>query len=194
MKFLTLLLTASTAAFAAPAASPDNELAARQNNLIYPHATFRYFINTGQVLENPQDQPLVLKNGNAADESSAIVTFQFGEELKGRTCKLLFDLGNQDVSTGSHQMDVFSVINPPGSEQFTVATIPRVRPALSRDQHRGRIEVFQPGSATWILSYGGYPQFPCPVNELMGIEFVGVGDSVEVRWQIGATGPRIQPL
>ncbi|EEP82197.1 predicted protein [Uncinocarpus reesii 1704] len=194
MKFISLLLAVSSAALAAPAPAPapDAGLTARQSDLVYPSGTFRYFINSGRVIEDPQDQLLVVKDGNRDHESSTIVTFNLGEEHRGRTCKLVFDLWDRDVSTGSHQMDVFSVLNPPG--QFTVASIPTVRPASSRDKHKGRIEVQKPGSANWLMAYDGYPQFPCPVGEVMGIEFVGVGDRVEIRWDIGVTGPRIRPL
>ncbi|KMU82465.1 hypothetical protein CIHG_00247 [Coccidioides immitis H538.4] len=196
MKIATLLLAAASAVLAAPAAAPapapESELAARQTNVIYPHATFRYWINTGEVKEDPQDQLLVVKDGNRNNESSTIVTFRVGEEYEGRTCKLLFDLWDRDWSTGTQQMDVFSVIDPPG--QFTILSIPSVRPASSRDKHKGRILAPKPGSATWLQAYDGYPEFPCPVGKLMGIEFVGVGDRVEVRWDIGVTGPRLQPL
>lgn len=197
MKIATLLASAAAVALARPTASSNEDISKRQQNIIYPHGTFRYWINTGEIKEDPQDQLLVVKNGNTADETSTIVTFNVPPELEGRTCNLLFDLWNRDVSTGTQDLDVFTVINPPVGD-FSIASvkasIPKWRPAQSRDQHEGRIHVPKPGSAQWIESYHGYPQFPCPAGQLVGIEYVGVGDAVTVRWDIGVTGPRIQPL
>ncbi|KAK2747774.1 hypothetical protein FQN57_001804 [Myotisia sp. PD_48] len=198
MKLSLLLASAATVALAAPTSDlSKKDIAARQLDLIYPTATFRYWIHTGEVKEDPQDQLLIVKNGNDANESSTIVTFQFDDSLSGRECQLLFDLwDDRDHSTGTQNLDVFSRVNPPTSA-FNVQSIPALRPAGGagyRDRHQGRIHAVLPGSATWIESLHGWPVFDCPVNELIGIEFVGAGDLVEVRWDIGVTGPRIQPV
>jgi hypothetical protein len=156
--------------------------------------TYRYWVNTGRIITDPQDQLLVVKNGVAADETTSIVTFDFNPEmgLEGRTCRLIFDMWDRDHSTGTQQNDVFSVINfPSTSASLARVNIAAVRPAASRDQHRGRIFIPKPGSAQWIQSYNGYPDFPCPKEEVMAFEFVGAGDRVETRWDIGVTGPRV---
>lgn len=188
MKLSVLLSSLAAITLAAPTLKP------RDNPLLYPSATFRHFINTGENIQDPQNQPLVLKNNVPADESSTIVTFNFDENLQGRRCKLLFDLWDRDVSTGSQQLDVFSVNNPPTSPFTTASITNENRPAWNRDQQRGRIMVKKPGTAEWIMSYSGWPEFDCPAGMVMGLEFVGVGDAVAVRWDIGVTGPRVQVL
>ncbi|EEH34302.1 hypothetical protein PAAG_05351 [Paracoccidioides lutzii Pb01] len=199
MKLNTLLVSAAAAVLAAPSSSPAEGISARQNDLIYPHRTFRYWVQTGALKEDPQDQLLVVKNGVAADETTTIVTFEVSSDLEGRRCKLLFDLWPRDVSTGSKQADVFTVINPP-TQDFSAETVSRWRPAAlaetqrSRDIHQGRISVNVPGSAVWIQSFHGYPEFDCPAGKLFALEYVGVNDEVAIRWDIGVTGPRITPI
>lgn len=197
-----LLPVAALTTSAAGISSSDHNNIVRDEPLIYPYATYRYWVATGQIKEDPQDQLLIVKNGVAADETTTIVTFDFAPELEGRTCKLLFDLWDRDVSTGSQTADVFSVIDPPdsrsgsGSNSDLSATSFETALALaqSRDQHVGRIHVPKPGTAEWVMSYYGWPEFPCPAGQLIGIEYVGVGDNVEIRWDIGVTGPRVQVL
>ncbi|PGH15922.1 hypothetical protein AJ79_02089 [Helicocarpus griseus UAMH5409] len=199
MKLATLLISAAAAVLAAPSASPAKDITKRQNNLIYPYRTFRYWVQTGNLKEDPQDQLLVVKDGNPANESTAILTFNLPSDLLGRRCRLLFDLWDRDVSTGSKEADVFTVIDPPTSD-FSAATIAQWRPAKiaemqrSRDVHQGRIRVEAPGSAVWIQSFHGYPEFDCPAGKLFALEYVGVNDRVAIRWDIGVTGPRIAPL
>ncbi|KAK2813709.1 hypothetical protein FQN50_000107 [Emmonsiellopsis sp. PD_5] len=199
MKLTTLIASVAATALAAPASSPASDINARQFEILYPHQTFRYWVQTGAVKEDPQDQLLVVKNGNQADETTAILTFQVPPELEGRRCQLHFELWDRDVSTGSHQADVFTVIDPPTGD-VPAANLKNWRPAKiaeterSRDVHQGRIEVEVPGIAEWIDSFHGYPEFDCPAGTLFAIEYVGVNDAVEIRWDIGVTGPTIRPL
>ncbi|PGH35402.1 hypothetical protein GX50_01740 [[Emmonsia] crescens] len=200
MKLTTLLVSAAAAVLAAPASSPAGGITSRQSDgPIYPHRTFRYWVQTGDLKEDPQDQLLVVKDGNAAHETTTIVTFDVSPDLAGRRCKLQFDLWPRDVSTGSKQADVFTVIDPP-THDFSAATVAKWRPAAlaetqrSRDIHQGRISVQVPGSAVWIQSFHGYPEFDCPAGKLLGLEYVGVNDEVAIRWDIGVTGPIIVPL
>lgn len=188
MKLTAIFSTLAAVALAAPTLTP------RDSPILFPSATFRHFINTGKNIQDPQNQPLVVKDGNAAHESSTIVNFSFDQSLSGRKCKLLFDLWDRDVSTGTQKLDVFSVINPPTSAFTTASISNESRPASSRDQQRGRISVPKPGTADWIMSFSGWPEFNCPGGQVMGLEFVGVGDAVTVRWDIGVTGPRVQVL
>lgn len=167
--------------FAATAASIPME---KRQDKMYPHATFRRWVSTGQLVEDPQDQLLVVRNNKPAEETTAIVTFDFDPSLEGRTCKLMFELWDRDTSTGSQTVDVFSTINPPTYQS----------PAYSRDQHMGRIKVPVPGQAQWIQSYHGMPEFPCPAGQLMGWEFVGAGEAITLQWDIGVTGPTVQVL
>ncbi|EEQ33741.1 hypothetical protein McanMca71_003910 [Microsporum canis] len=186
MKITALIVSAAAVVLAAPAAKSSNpEIEARNNQFISPKDTFLHYINTGVTNQDVYGKPLVVKNGKAAEETSAVVTFQFGSSYNHRRCRLRFDTSPGDVSKGSQQLDVFSVINPP--------TWPIQRP-FSRDQHRGRIYVTVPGSAQWVQGYNGYPEFDCPVNQLIGYEFVGVYDYDIVDWRAGSTGPRIEVL
>ncbi|PGG98008.1 hypothetical protein GX51_07050 [Blastomyces parvus] len=200
MKLATLLISAATAALAAPASSPAGDITSRQiPGKIYPHRTFRYWVSSGKLKEDPQDQLLVVKNGIAEHETTTIVTFDISPDLQGRRCRLQFDLWARDVSTGSKQADVFTVIDPP-THDFSPATVSQWRPAAlaetqrSRDIHQGRIQVEAPGSAQWIQSFHGYPEFDCPAGKLFALEYVGVNDQVAIRWDIGVTGPIIIPL
>ncbi|KAK2827824.1 hypothetical protein FQN49_007305 [Arthroderma sp. PD_2] len=186
MKFTALFVSAAAVVFAAPAAKSSNtEIAARGNRLVLPHDTFLHYINTGVTNHDVYGRPLVVKNGKAAEETSAVVTFKLDGSAHGRRCRLRFDTSAGDTSKGSQQLDIFSVINPP--------TWPIQQP-YSRDQHRGRIYVSIPGQAQWIQGYGGYPEFDCPVNKLFGYEFVGVYDYDIVDWHVGSTGPRVEVL
>ncbi|KAL2851560.1 hypothetical protein BJY01DRAFT_244894 [Aspergillus pseudoustus] len=175
------LLSATSLATAATISSPsssETNLETRQEAILWPHRTYRYWIATGAWKEDPQDQLLVVKDSNPLNESSTLVTWEVPADLAGRTCRLIFDLWDRDVSTGSQTADVFTSIEPG-----------------RRDQHVGRIWVPKPGAAEWVFTLGGrVPEFACPAGELIGFEFVGVSDAVEIRWDIGVTGPRVLVL
>ncbi|GES66510.1 hypothetical protein ATEIFO6365_0015005500 [Aspergillus terreus] len=186
------LLAVSSAATAASLTKVQ-----RQDSLLWPYATYRYWVNSGQWKEDPQDQLLVVKNGVLADETTTIVTFDIPADVAGRTCKLVFDLWDRDVSTGTQQADVFTATKPTGAERAAVSveTVSKQTAEFvvqSRDKHVGRIRVTAPGTANWIQSYQGYPEFECPAGQMVGFEFVGAGDNMSLRWDIGVTGPRVQ--
>lgn len=176
----------------------------RQMNILYPYETYRYWVQSGNWKLDPQDQLLVVKNGNAADETTSIVTFNIPPAADGHKCKLLFDLWDRDVSSGSKQADVFTATKPTGASASDAntdsASLQSVSKEVadvivqSRDEHVGRISVSAPGTADWVLAYQGYPEFDCPAGQIVGFEFVGVGDEVAIRWDIGVTGPRVQIL
>ncbi|KAH8429375.1 uncharacterized protein LDX57_007039 [Aspergillus melleus] len=198
----TVLSLIGAATLATAASLPH---AARADTLLYPYRTYRYWVQSGVFKEDPQDQLLVLKNGNQAEETTTIVTFDISPDLQGRRCKLLFDLWERDVSTGSQQADVFTATKPTGAQakedgevsvQAVAAASKEVAEVIvqSRDEHIGRIKVAAPGVAEWVMSYDGYPEFDCPAGEMAGFEFVGVNDQVAIRWDIGVTGPRVQVL
>ncbi|KAI9039293.1 uncharacterized protein KD926_009735 [Aspergillus affinis] len=179
--------------------------AARADTLLYPYSTYRYWVQSGDFKEDPQDQVLVLKNGNQAEETTTIVTFDISPDLEGKRCKLLFDLQERDLATGSKQADVFTATKPTGAQakkegevstQAVAAASKEVAKVIVqlRDEHAGRIKVAAPGVAEWVMSYDGYPEFDCPAGKLAGFEFVGVNDQVAIRWDIGVTGPRVQVL
>ena len=190
MKFLALI----AAATAASAAAVAPQLSARQEGLLYPLRTYRRWIQTGQMVEDPQDQPLVVKNGNQADETSTVVSFEFDQSTEGKKCQLLFELwGDRDISEGSGQdglaeLDVFTYKNLPPTISAKSIEI------KERDDHAGRILAAFDEEATWVQSYKGWPVIDCPAGEIIGIEYVGVGDNVKVQWDIGVTGPRFQVL
>ncbi|EFR04050.1 hypothetical protein MGYG_07056 [Nannizzia gypsea CBS 118893] len=186
MKFTALLVSAAAVVLAAPTPNSNNaEIEARNIRIVSPKDTFLHYINTGETNHDVYSKPLVVKNGKAAEETSAVVTFSFDGSLANRRCRLRFDTSPGDISKGSQQLDVFSVINPP--------TWPIQKP-FSRDQQRGRIYVQVPGPAQWVQSYNGYPEFDCPVNKLIGYEFVGVYDYDIIDWAVGSTGPSIEVL
>lgn len=178
MKFTDIFTTLSLLAAATTAAgSPLANF--KRDGLMYPTSTWRRWVARGELKQDPQNQPLVVKTGDWTDATTAIVKFTFDGSAQDRTCKLLFDLGDTDTSTGTETVDVFSNINAPGW----------------RGQQLGRIHVPAPGDADWIMSFHGMPEFPCPAaGQEMGLEFVGVGDVVTMQWDIGVTGPRVQVL
>lgn len=185
MKLLTLLISATAASLAAAAPS----IAARQKigNILYPYRTFRHWVQDGKIVNDPQDQLLIVKNGVAADETTTIVTFNFPEDSAGKTCELIFELwGDRDHSTGTQTLDVFTYTDPPQSFSALAAEI------KGRDEHVGRIVAPLQANATWIQSYDGWPTIECPAGQLIGVQYVGAGDAVEVRWDIGVTGPRFR--
>ncbi|KAJ4169648.1 hypothetical protein NW754_005800 [Fusarium falciforme] len=190
MKLLAFLLSTVAVTLAAPA------LETRQfEDIIFPAGTYRRWVQSGKIVQDPQDQLLIVKNGKAADETTTIVTFDFDQSTEGKTCELIFELWDRDVSTGTQTLDVFTWSDPPsGLRTFSVADIAEWAEAKSRDNHVGRILAPKPGNATWIMAYQGWPKIPCPTGQLIGIEYVGVGDRVEVRWDIGVTGPRFRVL
>ncbi|KAF9892698.1 hypothetical protein FE257_001100 [Aspergillus nanangensis] len=193
MKLLLPLLATTSLA------SASLTKATRQSGtIVYPYATYRYWVNSGNFIEDPQDQLLVNKNGNLADETTAIVTFDVPADLAGRKCTLAFDLWrDRDISTGTMEEDVFTATKPTGAQRST-ANVAKVSKdtaefiVQSRDKHVGRIHTPAPGPAEWIQSYEGYPEFDCPAGQIIGFEFVGVGDAVTLQWDIGVTGPTVQ--
>lgn len=197
MKLTSIVATAlaSTGALAAPTAAPTAAPAKQNPDLIYPSGTYRYWVQSGEIIPDPQNQLLVVKAGDPDHSTTAIVTFDFNPDNKDRTCRLVFDLWDRDVTTGTQDADIFTVINPPESFS-TKSKIAANRPAgrPGRDEHKGRIHAPKPGRAEWTMKYGGYPEFPCPSEETMAIEYVGVGDEVTLGWDIGVTGPRIEIL
>ncbi|SPO07244.1 uncharacterized protein DNG_09938 [Cephalotrichum gorgonifer] len=188
MKFLGFLASA-TAVTAAAVSAP---ISARQTGgLLYPWGTYRHWVQTGAIVEDPQDQPLVVKNGNQADETTTIVAFNVPEDAAGKQCQLLFELwSDRDTSTGSQRLDVFTYNNPPADASGIQALLK----TKERNEHAGRIIASFDEEAVWEQSYDGWPIIPCPAGERIGIEYVGVGDAVVVQWDIGVTGPRLQIL
>src|SRR5690606_15751249 len=138
-KFLALLASATAAAAAA--------VAPRQTNLLYPHRTYRRWVHQGDMIEDPQDQLLVVKNGNLEDETSTIVSFVFDKDTAGKQCQLRFELWeDRDISTGSQQLDVFTYKNLPEDVRVLAEV-------LERDVHVGRIEALTDRQeAEWKLS------------------------------------------
>ncbi|KAK2923444.1 Ubiquitin 3 binding protein But2, C-terminal [Fusarium oxysporum f. sp. vasinfectum] len=135
------------------------------------------------------------KNGKSADETTTIVTFEFDESTRGKTCELLFELWDRDVSNGTRTLDVFTYSDPSmGPRAFSAAVAAKWASTKSRDNHVGRIRVPKPGNATWEQSYQGWPKIPCPAGQLVGVEYVGVSDRIQVRWDIGVTGPRFRVM
>ncbi|CAI4213650.1 unnamed protein product [Parascedosporium putredinis] len=175
MQFFTLFAAAAAVVSAAPAAPEARQI---NNNVVYPAATYRRWIQTGDMVLDPQDQLLIVKNGNAADETSTLVTFDFDASTAGKTCELRFELWDRDVPPNPNTVSVEE-----GIAQLTAAAV------KSRDHHVGRIVAPKPGNATWVQAYDGWPSIPCPAGQLIAVEYVGVGDNVEVRWDIGVTGP-----
>lgn len=185
MKLLAFLASASAASAAAvkPAVSP------RQLDVLWPSRTYRHWVQSGDLVLDPQDQLLVVKNGNQADETTAIVEFRFDEDTEGKQCQLLFELWpDRDISTGTQDLDVFTYKNLPEQAKALVEI-------LERDEHVGRIKAIPDREeAEWTMSYDGWPVIDCPAGESIGIQYVGAGDAVEVQWDIGVTGPRFKVL
>ncbi|KAI2250684.1 hypothetical protein LOZ10_006655, partial [Ophidiomyces ophidiicola] len=155
----------------------------KQPKQISPVNTYRLFINSRNLVKNPPGPFFVVKENKPQEESSAVVTFNLDQSYKGRTCKFLFEICANCI-TGSRQLDIFTVLNPPGL---------RPHPGPSRDQHKGRLEVLLNGKTNWIQKYNGFPKFPCPTG-LFGFEVVGAGELVKAGWTIGKTGPKIEVL
>lgn len=191
MKLFALL--ASTAAVSAAAVASPHQYHETHTTL-YPWGTYRYWVATGEIKEDPQDQLLVVKNGIAADETTTIVAFNVPESAEGKQCELHFELWDRDVSTGSMMLDVFTYDDPPEDTSELARLLGGDEMARGRDQHAGRMRVPKPGVAEWIQSYNGWPVVPCPAGQRIGIEYVGVGDAVQVRWDIGVTGPTLRVL
>ncbi|KAL4912234.1 hypothetical protein BDW62DRAFT_216485 [Aspergillus aurantiobrunneus] len=136
---------------AALAAASPLSLEPRQESIVWPHRTYRWFVHDGSFIDDPQDQLLVVKDNVPEHESTTLATFDIASDLEGRTCKLILDLWDRDVSTGTQTADVFTSVNPG-----------------NRGQHVGRVYLPKPGSAEWIFSYHGLPTLPCPAGELTG--------------------------
>ena len=192
MKFLALI--ASTSAVASAAAIAP--ISARQDfEVVFPSHIIRRFIESGELVEEkPLAHSVVVKNGNAADEVSAITTFDFDESTKGKKCQLHFELQEgRDTSDGSERMDIFIYKNLPGGAAPTKKTVS----VKERDEHVGRIHapLGEAGDdATWEQAYEGWPEIDCPAGETLGLEFVGVGDEINVKWTETKTGPSFRVL
>jgi hypothetical protein len=185
MKLLSLLIPATAASLAA--AAPAVTTRQQVGPILYPSGTYRSWVQTGHIIQDPQDQLLVVKNGVPADETTAIVTFDFPADSAGKKCELLFELwGDRDHSTGTQTLDVFTYPDPPKGLSALAVEI------LGRDVHVGRIVAPLQANATWTQSYHGYPTIDCPAGRQLGFQYVGAGDRVEVRWDIGVTGPRFR--
>lgn len=190
-KFVSILAASASLASAAPT-SPSGNVVARNPGYpeVIPAGTYRRYINSGETISNPQDQPLVVKNGNFEDETSTIITFRFDEDTEGLICQLNFELSDEDTSKGTKTMDVFTWTNPEDLEALTTGKVLKKPQTKSRDEQAGRVVVSAPGRAGWSMSYGDWPAIPCPAGQLIGVEYVGAGEEVEVGWEVGVTGPR----
>lgn len=183
MKLLAVLASATAASAAAVV-----PVAPRDDTVLYPHRTYRRWVQTGEMINDPQDQPLVVKNGNPDDETTTIVSFKFDEDTEGKECQLFFKLwADRDTSEGSETMDVFTYNNLP-SDVSTFADV------MERDIHVGRISVPLGEEAEWKDAYHGWPKIPCPAGKIIGVEYVGAGDEIEVQWDIGVSGPTFHVL
>ncbi|KAE8355477.1 hypothetical protein BDV28DRAFT_146149 [Aspergillus coremiiformis] len=188
--YLLILILALTLATATTPPTHDQ-------TTLWPSETYRYWVQTGQWKLDPEDDLLIVKNTNPADETTAIVTFNIPETAAGHKCTLLFDLGADDISTGSQQVDVFTATKPTGAlAESDLRSVSRQVDGIvwSRDAHVGRISVAAPGSARWILASLGYPGFDCPAGRVVGFEFVGVNDQVAMQWDTEVSGPRVRVL
>lgn len=187
--------TLSLIAVTATGAASLRQSFERDGAVMRLYATCRRSVSTGELEPDPQDKLLVVNDGDPATEATTIMTFNFPSSVQDRTCKLLFDLWDGDVSTGSQTVNVFSTIDPPGSPEVSASSRGHALAVMqSRGQQTGRVHVAAPGEADWVMSFYGMPEFPCPAGQLTGLEFVGVGDAVTMRWGIGVTGPRVQVL
>lgn len=185
MKLLSFIIPATSASLAA--AAPAVTARQQVGNILYPSATYRSWVQSGNIIQDPQDQLLVVKNGVPAEETTAIVTFDFPADSQGKKCELLFELwADRDHSTGTKTLDVFTYTDPPKVLSDFVAEL------KGRDVHVGRVVTPLQANATWTQSYYGYPTIDCPAGQQLGLQYVGAGDAVEVRWDIGVTGPRFR--
>lgn len=187
MKLLSFLISATAASLAAAAPAVNARQCCQVGPILYPSATYRSWVQTGEIILDPQDQLLVVKDGAPANETTAIVTFDFPADSAGKKCELLFELwGDRDHSTGTQTLDVFTYTDPPSDLSALASAV------MGRDIHVGRIVATLQANATWTQSYYGYPTIDCPAGRQLGFQYVGAGDAVEVRWDIGVTGPRFR--
>ena len=93
-------------------------------------------------------------------------TYQLGFELRSSRPITNSKTKTRLLSTGSQTLDIFSTVGSP--------------PTPSRDCHLARV-VVREGGAEWVDG-GHAPVFEARESEPVVLEFVGVGDAVEVCW------------
>ncbi|KAL2220299.1 hypothetical protein M432DRAFT_312520 [Thermoascus aurantiacus ATCC 26904] len=177
-------LLGATGSIAAPAPNAPNHPST--DSVLYPCTTSLYHVSTGAI-DYGKDFGLVSKKGDSVSDITTLVTFVFPDSWANRKCRLVFELGASDTSTGSQRADVFSSIAPAGTPASSWP------PGNLRDEQLGRIFVTGPGVAVWEQAFNGAPDFDCPAGKVVGGELVGVNDVDEIRWSVAAgSGPRIE--
>ncbi|PLB37051.1 uncharacterized protein BDW47DRAFT_126731 [Aspergillus candidus] len=148
--------------------------------LIYPTRTHSRYMNSF----NNNNNNIATKNNNTfyilkdpihpSRDTTCLVTFDL---LSGQTYQLDFHLSSSNsktspISTGSQTLDVFSTVESSSSTP-------------SRDRHLTRL-VVREGGTEWVgmgVDSGEPPIFKVQENNKpIVLEFVGVGDAVEVCW------------
>lgn len=151
---------------------------------IRPSFTSQYEVSTGAV-RYASSEGKIFKDGKTTDVT-ALLTFAFPEESRGKTCSFHFDLDSPDAVSGSGQFDVFISQAPAtkNSDSWPSGNL--------RDHHIGRMSAKMNGEAAWIPGFPGFGQaFPCPAGERYGGELVGAGDADHIEWLANASGPYI---
>lgn len=157
-----------------------------RDNTIKPCVTSQYDVWTGAVRRD-EKKGKIFKDGRTTDITT-LLTFNFPQESKDKTCTFHFDLSSDPAAevSGSGQFDVYMSLAPAtkSSTEWPSGNL--------RDQYIGRMAAKPRGAAIWssgalVLGQG----FPCPAGETYGAELVGVGDADRVEWLAGTAGPYI---
>lgn len=163
--------------------STEPELGSR--GTIRPSFTSQYEVSTGAV-RYASSEGKIFKDGKTTDVT-ALLTFAFPEESRGKTCSFHFDLdSSSDAVSGSGQFDVFISQAPATKDSDSWPS------GNLRDHHIGRMSAKMNGEAAWIPGFPVFGQaFPCPAGERYGGELVGAGDADHIEWLANTSGPYI---
>lgn len=153
---------------------------APNNNILQPSTTSLYFTTPGTTESNVK-YGLVRNIIPNKSDITTLVTFTVPDDWAGKQCTLSFD--TNIVSSSRRTIDVFSTLKP----------IAKLNYGNHRDQYVGRFVVRDRGIDHWDIVTDKGPVFSCPTGQVVGFEFVGVYNTGELRWSVGAgLGPRIE--
>lgn len=159
----------------------------RETPYFTPSELWKYNTRDGAI--STTEEGVVSKaTNNGGNDLTALVTFTYPDESKGKKCQFAFYLDSTASVSGSGKLDVFTSFSPaPGSRSSWP-------PGNQRNLPVGRLSVAKGAAATWDATFNAYltQKSDCKApGTKEGLELVGVHDTDYISWNPKVAGPRI---
>jgi hypothetical protein len=163
----------------------------RRRRPVQALTTYGYDVATGAIMCRPTDifgRVSVHKfPRNRGRDKTVLFTFRYPQYVRGRQCRIVFDLDRFATVRGTGQLDLFS------SNAAAPGCTEGWGPGNQRGEHLGRLQARVNAPAEWIKSYSPLTSpGPCPApGTVQAYELVGVGDNDDVTWRPSAVGLKV---